>query len=486
MHITIDPSTNRLLGRQNAEHFELTFRRQWSAHVLAQLVARHQKNEPLDNACLRAELQRFGQPQPLNRTQLRRVMLDLSDTLDQVPGQPIQLAYSPRKQCVGPWSIKLLVPINWRIRQVEAEAQARSASTREQWRSALLCETPNLDGLRRLVQTLMVADDLFRHGSFHEAHDALQEVYTMPLTAEARQLVSLRDAYALKQSGDFAGARAACLRILAIGANHRKDPAMPSLAKFLLDRIRYDENPAVAYASLRHTAQAPEPLHVPDRTAQAEWHNLQALIARRHMLAQPHESAQAHELALLHLESALYLRVAAQDAARVPDLLFNLAFHLQKAQVLNLCGLVEICQWYSVAVHYDHRHNLMGGSAWDYLFMGDLWLSHSSALQALMSDHPATRKELECVLLLDHRHPWQAAFYAETIRRARQTSETRQQAIAHILAWRFANLNPSSELSAPAQVQALQLLLDAQPELKAKLLDDGYRDVSHMLNRTGK
>jgi hypothetical protein len=481
MNITISAIDNGLHGLLNDEAFTLAFRRQWAAQTLAQLVARQQKSEPLAAECLQAELGRLGQPQPLNRTQMRRLMLDLSITLDQLPGQPVKLVHPPRKQSVGPWSIKLTTPITWQLGHAESKAPPRMPATRAQWPSPLLCESANLVHLRALVQALMVADDLYRHGSFAEASNALQQVYTMPITAEARQLVSLRDAYALKQQGDFAGARAACLRILAIASHHHKDPAMPSLAKFMLDRIRYDENPAVAYDALRQTSQPPEHLHVQDRTALAEWHNMQALVSRRHMQAAQHERVQAHELALMHLESALYIRVAAQDAARVPDVLFNLAFHLQKAHTLNLCPLLDICRWYAVAVHYDNRHNLIGGSVWDYLFMGDLWLTHCATLQALMADNSDTRNELQCVLLLDNRHPWQPGFYLEGIRRATQTGEARQQAIAHILAWRFANQCEEGELPAWPHAKALKGLLAQHTTLGDKLAHDGYWDVLHIL-----
>jgi hypothetical protein len=486
MNITISSDANSLRAQLKDEAFTLAFRRQWAAQTLAQLLARQRKSEPLSAEHLQAELGLLGQKKPLNRTQIRRLMVDLSDTLTQLPGQPIKLLYPPRKQSVGPWHIKLTSPIKWQLGQASAGTPARMPATRAQWPSALLCESFTLGGLRAVAQALMVADDLYCHGSFAQASNTLQPIYTMPITAEARQLVLLRDACARKQHGDFAGARAACLDITAMAAHHHKDPAMPGMAKLMFDRIRYDENPALAYEALRHNSPQPEHLYAQDRTALAEWHNLQALITRRNMQAAQHEHEQAteHEQALMHLESALYIRLAAQDGALATEVLFYTAIHLQKAHTLNLCALIDVCQAYALAVNYANRYSLMGTPVWHYLFMADLWLTHQAPLQTLLDEATHTRNELQCALLLDNLHPWQPGFYLEAIRRAAQTGEARQQAIAHIMAWRFATQNPKGELPARPHAKALEALLIQHATLGNKLHRDGYWDVPHILAKT--
>jgi hypothetical protein len=194
------------------------------------------------------------------------------------------------------------------------------------------------------------------------------------------------------------------------------------------------------------------------------------------MMAAPREAEQAHGLALAHFESALYLRMAAQDAGKVPDVLFNLAFHLQKAHAMGLCGLLEVCQWYGMAVHYDLRHNLMGSSCWDYLFMGQLWLEHHLELHSLMRQSEAIEHELNNALMLDDRHPWEAAFFTEAVRRSHLTGDVRQQAIALILSMRFARRWPQPNLPHQAHERDLKALLHAHPPLRQQLLEDGYDD----------
>lgn len=472
--ITVDPLLNTVLLDREGVLSEHRLGRRWAAHFLTQLVARHRKNEPLVLECLQAELRRLGQPQALNRTQVQRIVKAIELVFGELGGSAPQLTYAPGDQCGGPWRLSSPKGVRWQVRQRQQEGIVQAPQQRGQWHSPLLCAEPRLSELHTLMRTLMVADDLHRHSDFQAAHEELQEAYDLPLTAEGLQLVLLKDAYALKHHGQFDAARARCLRIIQVGETSHKAPGMASLAKFMLDRIRYDENPAVAYESLRHTAQPPEHLHAPDRTALAEWHNLQALLARRHMQALPREAQHSHELALAHFESALYLRMAAQDAGKVPDVLFNLAFHLQKAHAMGLCGLVEVCQWYGMAVQYDHRHNLMGSSCWDYLFMGQLWLEHHQELTSLMRQSEGLENQLHNALLLDAHHPWQADFHAVAVQRSQLTGDVRQQAIAHILCLRFASLWPHPVLPGAPHQQALQGLLNAHPELRQQLLDDGY------------
>jgi tetratricopeptide (TPR) repeat protein len=476
VRITVDPLLNAILVDQGGIQREARLGRRWAAHFLAQLVARHRKNEPLALACLQAELQRLGQPQALNRAQIQRIIKAIEAAFVDLGSRAPKLAYTPGDQCGGPWRLSSPEGTQWDIRHRQQEGVVQPPLRRGQWHSPLLCKDPALADLHQLMCTLMVADDLHRHSDFQAAHEELQDAYEAALTPEGLQLVLLKDAYALKHHGEYGPARQCCQRIIQVGDTSHKAPGMASLAKFMLDRIRYDENPAVAYESLRHTAQPPEHLHAPDRTALAEWHNLQALLARRHMQAAPHEAEQAHGLALAHFESALYLRMAAQDAGKVPDVLFNLAFHLQKAHSLGLCSLLEVCQWYGMAAHYDHRHNLMGSSCWDYLFMGKLWLENHQELQSLMRQSVQIQGELNNALLLDHHHPWQGEFFIEAVRRSLLTGDVRQQAIAHILAQRFARLWHHPGLSAKVHERDLQALLHAHPALSQQLLDDGYGD----------
>jgi len=462
VRITVDPLLNAILVDQGGIQREARLGRRWAAHFLAQLVARHRKNEPLALACLQAELQRLGQPQALNRAQIQRIIKAIEAAFVDLGSRAPKLAYTPGDQCGGPWRLSSPEGTQWDIRHRQQEGVVQPPLRRGQWHSPLLCKDPALADLHQLMCTLMVADDLHRHSDFQAAHEELQDAYEAALTPEGLQLVLLKDAYALKHHGEYGPARQCCQRIIQVGGTSHKAPGMASLAKFMLDRIRYDENPAVAYESLRHTAQPPEHLHAPDRTALAEWHNLQALLARRHMQAAPHEAEQAHGLALAHFESALYLRMAAQDAGKVPDVLFN--------------SLLEVCQWYGMAAHYDHRHNLMGSSCWDYLFMGKLWLENHQELQSLMRQSVQIQGELNNALLLDHHHPWQGEFFIEAVRRSLLTGDVRQQAIAHILAQRFARLWHHPGLSAKVHERDLQALLHAHPALSQQLLDDGYGD----------
>jgi len=477
VRITVDPLLNAILIDQGGVVSESRLGRRWAGHFLAQLVARHRKSEPLVLECLQAELQRLGQPQALNRTQVQRIIKAIEAAFAGMGALSPQLVHAPGDQCGGPWRLNSPEGTRWEVRHRQQEGVVQAPQQRGLWHSPLLCREPALADLHLLMRNLMVADDLHRHSDFQAAHEVLQAAYEAPLTPEGLQLVLLKDAYALKHHGEYGPARQCCLRIIQLGETSHKAPGMASVAKFMLDRIRYDENPAVAYESLRHTAQPPEHLNAPDRTALAEWHNLQALLARRHMVAAPREAEQAHGLALAHFESALYLRMAAQDAAKVPDVLFNLAFHLQKAHGLGLCGLLEVCQWYGMAVHYDHRHNLMGSSCWDYLFMGQLWLDHHGELQALMRQSVVIQSELRSALLLDNRHPWQGEFFTEGIRRSHLTGDARQQAIALVLALRFAHLWPHPGLPRQAHERDLRALLQAHPALHRQLVEDGYDDV---------
>jgi hypothetical protein len=483
LHLIVHRRENKILVQHESLSTSLQLSRRWSGHVLALLVTHHRSGETLSAPVLQLELQRQGQPQPLNRTQIHRIVLDLNSTLSTLPQATVALQFSPGKHCSGPWRLQFPAGVTWHVDDDEHRASSQPPSTRQAWSSPLLCADSHMPSLLELVQTLMVSDDLYRHGSFQEAHEVLQKAYTAHLTPEARQLVSLRDAYALKQYGDFQGARDACISVLNIGRQGSKDAAISSQANFTLDRISYDEKPGTAYTTLRATATLPPAIYAPNPTTLGEWHNLQALLARRHMLAAPAQAAESHQLALLHYESALYLLLATRDMVRISDVLFNMAFHLQKTLLFGLSSLIEVCQWYAMALHYDYRHNLAGSAAWDYIYLADLWQSHYADLTLLMRQGAEAREQLTSALVLGQNHPWQTGFYQAAIQHAQQTGDPRQQAIIRIMASRFILINHGCGLSLKAQQRDLSTLLDSTPDLRTQLIDDGYIDLDDILAR---
>ena len=471
------------------------FKHRWECHVLSLLWLEGQVGHSLTDSVLQQSLRQKGQAKDLNRTQLQRLFASLNEFLSRLPGQPLRLHTAPRQVTVGPWALICTAPVRFHDAEAKPVAQTGSA----QWPYPLLLKPKNasqgrldttcVDTLHQLLSGLLIADAFSVNGDYAEAIETLQAVYQLPLTAEAACLVWLREAVWQKRLGHFDAARHLTRQILANPPP--LDPAQLSYARFLLQRIDYDEAPAHNHASLWHSVTLPDAMQGVDGRVLPDWHNLRALLARRRLLDLPqaHARVQAgetgpdspsalHEGALNHFQSALYWLLQQRDWGCLLGYVLNTAFHLQCVLPLGLATVSQVFDWHRLCLSYGYKLDLAQDSGWEFIFLGEFWLDNHAELAARSLAAPLTHT-------VDDAHPSQQAFYTKALEKLKKCADPRQLVIMWILYGRFVARHllppsPTGTQSAKrvvlaASIQdAIAALLDHHPKLLKVLQEEGY------------
>lgn len=473
------------------------FKHRWECQLLSLLWLEGQVGRPLKDTVLQQSLRQQGQAKDLNRAQLKRLFAALNEFLSQLPGQPLRLHTAPRQATVGPWALVCTSPVQFHDAEAKPPAQTGSA----QWPHPLLLtpknaghgglETTCVATLHQLLSLLLISDAFAVNGDYAESIDTLQEVYRLPLTAEAACLVWLREAMWQKRLGNFDAARHLTGQILANPPP--LDPAQLSYARFMLQRIDYDESPAENHASLWHSVILPDPVQGADCRVLPEWHNLRALLARRRLLDLPQAYARAqagevapdspaalHECALNHFQSALYWLLQQRDWDRLLAYVANTGFHLQSVLPLGLATVSQVFDWQCLCLTYGDKFDLAQDSGWEFIFLGEFWLNNHAELAARSLAAPLTHT-------VDDAHPSQQAFYTKALDKLKKCADARQHVIMWILYGRFVACHllppiPTETQSAAraalaASIQeAILALLDSHPKLLKALREEGYAE----------
>jgi hypothetical protein len=247
----------------------------------------------------------------------------------------------------------------------------------------------------------------------------------------------------------------------------------PSLA-FLLEHIevqrlraRYAEQPHLAHGALlpelrrqqlRSRGIDPAPL--------SDLLNVELLCLRRKLEAGGGLPATERQALLTALEraawAALFGFMASRQFERVQSTAANLAYAYQ--QVAGLIGprLLGLAMgWHAVAAKIHLALDLSWNSAWEYIFIGELWLRSPEAREAALQ------------LRWQGESPAQLAFYRAGVREAERSADPRQQAHALLNLHQHARLKRKPGPAAEA-AQQLQRLLGQHPALKRLLEAEGY------------
>lgn len=466
------------------------FTQRWEATLLAMLDTQARVNCELPASMLRTELDRRGQTQPLNRSQHGRLIKSLVRGLERLPGRPVLLEHGPRKATVGPWRLAFKSPCAFEVDKkdhlahaaIEAAHAAPGADDALEaaawpWPRILAQSDPDL--LHGMLSVCLVSDAFALQGNFHSALETMQQLYAQALSDDARVMLTLREALHCKRLGEFPEARALALKALKTGDAPLRDPALRHHAGFLLDRIDYDESPGTAHPRLWQLADAPSPVMGLDLRTAPDWHNLRALLARRHLLdmtasqTQPRDGAdlrKVHRHALLHLETAIYCALALKDWEKLQAFVANVAFHLQCVMPLGLSTPRQVLAWYTLMMNYAEKLDAGKDSAWEYIFLGKFWLDHEEELRQFSQQSPASGDPF---FIIQNLHPAHEDFYLRAIERLQHCGDPRQIAIAWINYLRFSKKHLARKIQV-STAKTLCALLLATPSLKKQLEAEGY------------
>ncbi|RZS57219.1 hypothetical protein [Sphaerotilus mobilis] len=465
--LRIDPSRNLAVLPDGQR---VVWQRRWTGEFLALLVQQGRHDLAVDHAMLDTHLARRGQSARLAAVSILRLLETLQTFLDGLPERPLILEHPPRKASLGPWRLRWRLPLAIVIDGEPGADQADSIDPPADLFTALFDGPPGqIDRLHALLLSLISSDAFHAIGDHASSHEVLQSCRELPLSANGRVLIGLRDALCLKRIGRFEDARQ-LLRALAHLPDVSDRSALASV-QFLFDRIDYDADPGGQHTRLWASCAAPTRVQLPDRHLLAQWHNLRALLCRRRSEAAGHADPVLHILALRHLESAFHHALMQRDNEGLLAYAANLALHLTSVLPAGWSTARQVMAWHELVLVCMDKLGVGGDNAWETIFLAQFWLDHEDELGAL--DHDPAHKGWMPVI--GNLHPRDAAYHVAMVQRVQASGDARQIALAWLCCWRHArqHLPPHDEL--PIRL-ALIKAVKAEADLPQRLRREGYGD----------
>lgn len=427
---------------------------------------------PLTREALMQALQPMGLRGQLSARQMVRVWKALEalfTAADQPEALRERLHHLPRALSVGPWQWRLAPDDDIQLESQPSAPLVRPGETAGPGFAA----SGDCSSALALFVSLQEAMAMTWKGLPEEALALLDETARWQDASPAlAALLALRRGELLGRLRRFAPAR----RALA-ASRHRLALASPAAGYLLAHvdiaqaRLSYGEDPQGCYATLLRQMPARQALASAsgDAVAMAEMHNLQGLCLRRQLEASVNETPALRRALFARMldsfQASLFHLIAAQLFERAQNVCANLAYAYQRAASLIGPDQRQLAlQWYAVSARMSVNFDLAYNSAWDFIFIGELWLeTHAHSPVALPAD-----------VHWQGERPDELSFYLTGVREADRTADPRQQAIALLNLHRFAVLKHLTAQAGEA-FSLLAQLLRAQPQLGAVLLAEGYQ-----------
>ena len=488
MQVTIDTQNNRAWLQGVA----VQPRQQWLCAFLQLLV---QGSDRADRRLVRADLElalrRFGRgPEPLHPKQAQRLVDGLRTMFSR---HGLAEDFDARFRCEaacktsGPWRWTPLPGDEFVVRD-SAGASQRSSGREVHWLPTVTSDEfgqPAASVALQMQQALAHQWD----GNTALALDALE---TSPVWEKASRamlalrhlkradlLVTLRDFKASEQALEAAEA-------LASEGNTMANSVLRSLAHLSRARWRYMRSPSLAFQGLLdaqygvNDALKPLPSDV-NLSGFADRWNLLMLGQRRWLEANVRSAdpeAWAENVSAMQRlgQGAIFMCQAGQFHERAQNVCANLAYAFQQLSELTTVRQPEALresnryldlsmQWHANSLSYRLRFDLPDNSAYELIFLGELWLSGPRARAAF------ERYAFQIAWL--GLRPDDPAFYARAWECAAFINDPRQMAYCALNELGFARHTRSSDMHERA-LQKLDTLLTVQPDLVKVLTDEGY------------
>jgi tetratricopeptide (TPR) repeat protein len=470
-------SFDDLDGSVSFEDQKYAFRRIGSGHLFQLLIRRSLQGRGVTLIEWEADRQANGAAKELTRAQVARVIDELLSFQKTHLKSKIKLNISPRKLTVGPWNLLLSVPVQLNTTpKLSTKPSSFGVSPDSQvWAYPELVSTGKLSDLESLISEWLIFEGCAVYGENQLALECIPKQDSHSFSPEGIALLELRRAYLYRRLGRYEDAIEIANRISNSTINYR-DARLIEQARFMRARIEYEIDPANNWKDSRSLAGAPLSLLMPCPTTRAEWHNLQALCARRAALQYASETKdfslarQQHEIALAHLQSAIYYALSLQSWDRLHAYLDNLCYHLQKLYSTGLSSIQDVLIWYSVAMTCHIKLDSGHEDAWDFIFFAEFWLENRKQIHLMGLDIKHLTSLVDEKFNPDHDEFWSIA-----ISRCEGTGGSRQVAIAIILylRWSKAQPNPNKVLVKQRRMRLDSLLANDQ-SLILRLESEGY------------
>ena len=387
------------------------------------LIAAAQRNRAYTKAdFLSAWASRDAQAVP-DRTAIKRIVEAVRSALAMVlPDGAQRVEAGARALTTGPWHLVILPNEDWQVAGCLEPTSSPEPRFTAHADPMAWCDAAN---------ALAVADVMLVGGQYPEAIGLLQaQMQALELSDAGWCMWALRLIRVQRRMGQYAQANALLpqLQLRTAALPWRMRAYVDSKIGLLSTRAAFDAVPlqtslSVDFEKLRAVVDT-----APNITLQWEWCNLRALAFRRQIERQLQAGAQAHLVQLLVEDAvqtfgaAYFWASLAKEHYHCQAIAINFAYALYWLDSKGLHnGLAASVGWFKLAHTLVDRFDLPQDSAWDFLMLGDIYLSSPQARELIDGDALAWPAQTS---------PAKEAFYKRALDLSRSHGGARQEIIA--------------------------------------------------------
>ncbi len=370
-----------------------------------------------------------------DRTAIKRVVLAVRAALAAVlPDGASRVEVDARALTTGPWRLRVLAHEDWQVQgdALRVATPDLEPSFTDSLSPVLWCEAAN---------ALAMADAMLLEGQYAECAALLQgQLLGLPLSPAGQCLWRLRQVKVLRRLGHYTGADEvlAALALQAAALPWRLRAFVQGKTQLLQSRGAFDGLPLQASLGLDFDQLRTAIDTAPNIALQWEWCNLRALANRRQIdrslgagAARPAVAAMV-QTSIRTFGAAYFWASLAEDSYHCQAIACNFAHNLHWLHSKGLAGLqapdalggdalAASMAWFKLAHTLVDRFNLPQDSAWDFLMLGDIYLSSQEA-QALI--------EKDTFAWPEQTNPAKEAFYTRALGLSRSHGNPRQEVMA--------------------------------------------------------
>lgn len=358
-----------------------------------------------------------------DRTAISRIVQTVRAALAVVlPNGASRVETETRALTTGPWRLVILPSEEWQVDGCHAPTANPEPNFTQHTDPTAWCHAAN---------ALAVADVMLAAGQYPEAIKLLEsQLQTLGLSDAGWCMWAIRLARVQRRLGQYAQANALLLLL------QKRSAALPwrmrayvaSKTGLLTARAAFDALPLQASLSVDFEKLRTVVDTAPNINLQWEWCNLRALAFRRQIERQLQANAQPQTVqhlvneAMQTFGAAYFWASLAKDHYHCQAVACNFAYSLYWLDSKGLYdGLAASIAWFKLSHTLVDRFELPQDSAWDFLMLGDIYLSSSKARALIEQDALAWPEQTS---------PNNQAFYARALELARNHGGPRQEIIA--------------------------------------------------------
>jgi hypothetical protein len=501
----------------NGKH--VTFTRRYEAAFLA-CLALQQARAPktaVDQKTVNRVLIGLGQKQTLIRKQYERLLESVEAGL-QALGLPeafTRIEHPPQHRTTGAWwwkgSTHFTFDIPHRDR-IESDIAPPDPMDQETPQGFKIATDGSLAATRSLLWKLFYADAHAWDGDFFLVTENLENTpgwKTASTDTKIQFHLRLARSHKVLREFEESAHHFSEARRLA-----NTSPALQAMHTAQIDhhveRERYNQNPVASAPTIRKNLTGEiHQLIWGAKPSINPWllgasYNLRGLTLRRAIEGLPDDAKPATrnkliEVCLSDFISGLYCLLTTRDFETTQNITSNIAYAVQK---IALRGWLpkgkgsapageEVFDWYRLTFAWHERFGLADNTAWEYIFLGEYWLTakderknfeqkeapppkeKKSAIKS--GNTPNTKRQPDHIAhpIWQGKHPHELGFYEHAFHRAEVIGDSRQMLYASLNLYKFADEFHRYAAKARA-MEKIQAVTHKHPELVEILTDEGY------------